>query len=119
MSHFEANKVVGASSSLLREQDAPATMKKVGGASSSLLREQDASATLQEQDAREVFILKRGRQRLAELRPLPRGRTLRSLPNILTSLPRLSATESKSFEKDMVALRKGSRREEVKDPWIK
>jgi len=67
--------------------------------------------------AREVFILKRGRQKLAELRPVSPGRTLRSLPGILTSLPKLSATESKSFEKDMVALRKGIRREEVRDPW--
>ncbi len=48
MNPFEANKVGGASSSLLREQDAPATMKKVGGASSSLVREQDAPATLWE-----------------------------------------------------------------------
>ena len=67
--------------------------------------------------AHEVFILKRGRQRLAELRPVPGGRTLRSLPGILTALPRLSATESKSFEKELVALRKGILREEVRDPW--
>ncbi len=46
MSPLVTKKVGGASSSLLREQDAPATMKKVGGASSSLLREQDAPATM-------------------------------------------------------------------------
>jgi hypothetical protein len=57
MSAFEVNKVVGASSSRqqMREQDAPATMKKVGGASSSLLREQDAPSTLLEQDAPATF----------------------------------------------------------------
>jgi prevent-host-death family protein len=45
--------------------------------------------------------LTRGGQPVAELRPIPKMKRLRELPEILASLPRLSEDEAASFAADL------------------
>jgi antitoxin (DNA-binding transcriptional repressor) of toxin-antitoxin stability system len=65
----------------------------------------------------EAFILRKGRRSVAELRPLPSGRRLGDLMGLLRSLPRLSKTDARSFEKDLAAARKALSRKGLTDPW--
>jgi len=51
----------------------------------------------------ERFILLKGRKPVAELRPIPSGRTLGELAALLQSLPSLSATEAADFAADIAA----------------
>ena len=55
---------------------------------------------------RESFILRRGKQPMAELGPLPVGKQLEELPALLAALPRLSEREAAKFSKDLEAARK-------------
>ena len=50
---------------------------------------------------RERFVLTRGNKPVAELRPLPAGRTLAELPQIMASLPHLSAEDAAQFADDL------------------
>ena len=50
---------------------------------------------------RERFVLTRGNKPIAELRPLPAGRTLAELPQILAALPPLSEDEMAQFADDL------------------
>jgi antitoxin (DNA-binding transcriptional repressor) of toxin-antitoxin stability system len=65
----------------------------------------------------EHFILMRGKQPVAELRPVPAGRRLRELPGILASLPRLSASEVDDFAGDLDRAREELDRVPPHDPW--
>ncbi len=51
----------------------------------------------------ERFILLKGRKPVAELRPIPSGRTLGELAALLQSLPSLSAIEAADFAADIAA----------------
>lgn len=53
---------------------------------------------------------------VAELRPLPRVRRLRELPELLASLPRLSEEEAASFAADLDAAR-AEIAGAPQDPW--
>jgi antitoxin (DNA-binding transcriptional repressor) of toxin-antitoxin stability system len=50
-------------------------------------------------------VLMRGGQPVAELRPVPKVKRLRDLPEILASLPRLSEDEAVAFAADLDAAR--------------
>lgn len=65
----------------------------------------------------ERFILMRGNRAVAELRPIPSGRRLAELPELLDSLPRLGADEAAKLQED---LEHGSAELDqlpVRDPW--
>jgi antitoxin (DNA-binding transcriptional repressor) of toxin-antitoxin stability system len=67
----------------------------------------------------EVFILSRGGQPLAELRPLPAGRRLGDLPGMVQGLPPLAADDDEAFEADVSAIRKaaGGEKKGLRNPW--
>lgn len=64
---------------------------------------------------RESFVLVRGSKAVAEIRPLPSGRTLSELPGLVASLPRLD--DADEFAADLDAAREELRDGEVVDPW--
>lgn len=66
---------------------------------------------------RERFILLRGRKPVAELRPLPAGRLLGELEEVLRSLPALSATEAADFAADIEDARTRLPQDALRDPW--
>jgi antitoxin (DNA-binding transcriptional repressor) of toxin-antitoxin stability system len=65
----------------------------------------------------ERFILLKGRKPVAELRPVPAGRLLGELEDVLRGLPALSAAEAADFQADLEAARAELPREGVRDPW--
>jgi antitoxin (DNA-binding transcriptional repressor) of toxin-antitoxin stability system len=65
----------------------------------------------------ERFVLMLDEQPVAELRPVTPVRRLAELPEILASLPRLSAEELDSFESDLEDARKELSGLAVQDPW--
>jgi antitoxin (DNA-binding transcriptional repressor) of toxin-antitoxin stability system len=65
----------------------------------------------------ESFILMRGKRPVAELRPVPAGRRLSELPDLLASLPRLSVAEADAFEQDLDRAREELRGFPQDDPW--
>lgn len=65
----------------------------------------------------ESFVLVRGKQPVAELRPLPVGRRLGELPALLASLPHLAAGDATQFAEDLGSARDELGRLEVSDPW--
>ena len=66
---------------------------------------------------RERFILLKGRKPVAELRPVPTGRLLGELEDVLRSLPALTAAEAADFAADIEEARARLPREELRDPW--
>jgi hypothetical protein len=64
----------------------------------------------------ERFILTKGRKAVAELRPVPSGRTLGELPALLESLPSLSEEDADGFLADIDEAR-ASLPSAVGDPW--
>ena len=64
----------------------------------------------------ENFILIRGGKPVAEIRPLPRNKTVAELSGIFSSLPKLSEKEITSFKDDLRKIRKSSGKEKV-NPW--
>lgn len=66
---------------------------------------------------RERFILLKGRKPVAELRPVPMGRSLGELEDVLRSLPALSPTEAADFAADIEAARAGLPLDGLRDPW--
>jgi antitoxin (DNA-binding transcriptional repressor) of toxin-antitoxin stability system len=65
----------------------------------------------------ERFTLMRGGKAVAELRPLPVGRHLRELPELLASLPRLDAADRAALAEDLDRARQELAQQSVKDPW--
>jgi antitoxin (DNA-binding transcriptional repressor) of toxin-antitoxin stability system len=65
----------------------------------------------------ERFILTRGNKPVAEVRPLPAGRKLSELPEIMASLPRMSREDSEAFAKDVYSGIEAMNKMPVRDPW--
>ena len=65
----------------------------------------------------ETFVLRKGRNSVAELRPVPNGRRLGDLPAIFRSIPHLSRDDADAFEKDLNAARASSADGGLRDPW--
>ena len=66
----------------------------------------------------ESFVLCKGKRAVAELRPLPRGRRLGDLPDILASLPHLSRRNAEAFAEDVETARRVLTTVETRDPWV-
>jgi len=66
---------------------------------------------------REVFVLCKGRKAMAELRPVPMNTRLGDLPEILASLPPLSAREAAAFAEDIQCARNDIKEKELISPW--
>ena len=65
----------------------------------------------------ESFVLVRGKKRIAEIRPLPAGRRLSELPELVAGLPHLSAADADQFAADLDAARCELADSGVRDPW--
>lgn len=65
----------------------------------------------------ERFVLIRGGKAVAELLPVPSGRRLGDLPELLESLPRLPAREAASFAEDLEGARREIEARPVEDRW--
>ena len=65
----------------------------------------------------ERFVLMKGRKPVAELRPVPGGRTVGDLMDLLASLPPLSEDEAASFAQDIEAVRSVTPPAELRNPW--
>lgn len=66
----------------------------------------------------ERFLLSRGGETVAELRGVASGRTLDELPDVLASLPRLSAEDADGFARDLETARAElDGAAEPRDPW--
>ena len=63
------------------------------------------------------FLLMRGRLKVAELRPVPRGCTVKDLQQFLESAAWLNSDELGSFKKDLTEIRNSTKKEKLKDPW--
>lgn len=65
----------------------------------------------------EHLVLTRGGKVVAELGPMPVGRRLGDLPEVLASLPRLAPGDAEVFARDIEEGRTELASEEVRDPW--
>jgi antitoxin (DNA-binding transcriptional repressor) of toxin-antitoxin stability system len=65
----------------------------------------------------ERFVLVRGKKPVAELGPVPAGKRLAELPDLLDSLPRLSEAEARRFADDLAEARSSLAATDVRDPW--
>lgn len=65
----------------------------------------------------ESFTLLLDKTPLAEIRPVPAGRKLEDLPEILKALPKLPTSEMDDFEKDLAEIRKQRNKEQLANPW--
>jgi antitoxin (DNA-binding transcriptional repressor) of toxin-antitoxin stability system len=65
----------------------------------------------------ERFTLMRGNTPVAELRPVPAGRRLGELPELLASLPRLSAEDAAALAEDLETARQEIAEQPLRDPW--
>jgi antitoxin (DNA-binding transcriptional repressor) of toxin-antitoxin stability system len=65
----------------------------------------------------ERFVLMRGKKAVAELRPVPTGKRLRELPELLASLPRLGSDEADALARDLERAGAELRRQTIVDPW--
>ena len=65
----------------------------------------------------ETFRLTRNDRVVAELRPVPVGRSLGDLPGLIADLPRLPTSEAESFAHDVEQARRELASHELKDPW--
>ncbi len=59
----------------------------------------------------------RGNKPVAELRPMPSGRRLGELPELLASLPGLSPDDRSALEEDIETARSGLSEQPLSDPW--
>jgi len=66
----------------------------------------------------ERFTLLRGGKPVAELSPVPSGRKLGELPEILASLPRLSEEDAEEFAADLEQARREVKALPPEDPWV-
>jgi antitoxin (DNA-binding transcriptional repressor) of toxin-antitoxin stability system len=65
----------------------------------------------------ERFVLTRGNKAIAELRALPRGRTLGDLPDLWRSLPRLGPEDATQLERDLDEARTKLAELPRREPW--
>jgi antitoxin (DNA-binding transcriptional repressor) of toxin-antitoxin stability system len=65
----------------------------------------------------EHFTLMRGNKPVAELRPVPAGRRLGELPELLASLPRLSPEDAAALAEDLETARQRMAEQPLRDPW--
>lgn len=65
----------------------------------------------------ERFVLLRGRKMLAQLIPVPKGRSLAELPDLLKSLPRLPGQEGEAFLKALSDIKEDLAKADVQDRW--
>lgn len=65
----------------------------------------------------ERFTLMRGSKPVAELRPVPAGKRLAELPDLLASLPRLSPEDASKLAKDLEVARTELGEQPLQDPW--
>jgi antitoxin (DNA-binding transcriptional repressor) of toxin-antitoxin stability system len=65
----------------------------------------------------ERFVLMRGNKPVAELGPVPAGKRVAELPDLIASLPRLSEDEAAEFAEDLVSARSMLSATDVRDPW--
>jgi len=65
----------------------------------------------------ESFILRKGNKPVAELRPVPTGRRLGDLPQLLRSVPHLPPADVGIYEKDVDGARTALVAETLRDPW--
>lgn len=65
----------------------------------------------------ERFVLTRGEEPVAELRPLVKSRRLTELPALLAGLPHLSETEAADLAADVDAARRELSTMEIDNPW--
>ena len=65
----------------------------------------------------ERFVLIKGKKAVAELRPVPAGRCLGELADLLASLPRLSLEEAEAFAEDISCPKEEFTEERLRDPW--
>ena len=62
------------------------------------------------------LLLKSGRE-VAELKPVPKGRRLAELAELLKTSSGLSSSEADDFGRDLEHVRSEMNRAEVRDPW--
>lgn len=65
----------------------------------------------------ERFVLMRGKRPVAELRPVPAGKRLGDLPDLLASLPRLTHADCDAFSAKFAHARDELSRSRPRDPW--
>jgi antitoxin (DNA-binding transcriptional repressor) of toxin-antitoxin stability system len=65
----------------------------------------------------ERFVLVRGGMPIAELGPIPSGRSLGELRDILESIPRLDPEDAVAFSEDLAAARTSLAEQEIREPW--
>jgi antitoxin (DNA-binding transcriptional repressor) of toxin-antitoxin stability system len=65
----------------------------------------------------EHFTIWRGKKAVAEIRPIPAGKTLGDMKNILESLPKFSPREAEEFGTDLEEIRKEGNQEMLGEPW--
>jgi hypothetical protein len=65
----------------------------------------------------ERFVLMRGKKAVAELRPVPSGRSLGELPALLRSLPSLGLEDASSLADDMSRFSADLDTYPLPDPW--
>ena len=65
----------------------------------------------------ERFVLVRGNRPVAELGPVPAGKHLGELPELLAALPHLSAREAERFARDLEVARTELAHAPVRDAW--
>jgi antitoxin (DNA-binding transcriptional repressor) of toxin-antitoxin stability system len=65
----------------------------------------------------ERFVLMRGKKAVAELRPVPSGKRLGDLPELMSSLPRLGADEAERLAIDLERVQAELRERSPRDPW--
>ena len=65
----------------------------------------------------ETFILRKGNNPMAEIRPVLDGIRLGDLPSMLNSIPHLSEDEVHAFAGDIESARLMSSGEMARDPW--
>ena len=66
---------------------------------------------------RDRFVLVKGGREVAELKPVPKGRRLAELADLLKTSDGLSPSEADDFVRDLEDVRSEMNRAEVHDPW--
>jgi hypothetical protein len=66
---------------------------------------------------REHFLIREGDKTLAELGPAPPAFSAADLSDLFSTLPKLSASELKDFEKDLAEIRNNASQDRGRNPW--
>ena len=65
----------------------------------------------------EHFTILKGKKPIAQISPVPKGKTLGELVQILSSSASLTAAEAAEFEQDLRNIREEGNEEMLEDPW--